>query len=473
MEMGWAVTGRHPYRPYPRSGRAYLVGYDLKHVGGVMWDKLSNPQAKFRRIRDEVTGQWRTYRPWTDSHRVHDAKPMPPIIPSRMIKKIAWNSLVKNIPDQVTLTNGWELSFFSGQSVPPRGADVDLVWFDEEIPNGEWYKEMTARLLDRNGSFYWTATPQSGGDQMLNLHQRCEEEATLPSHERLCEEFLLTLEDNPYIDQKEKDIFAAEWAHDPEEYAVRVKGEYKILGELVYPTWNRKRHGVPQFEIPSDWCRYAVIDPGFQVCAVLFIAVPPPRHVEAGRVYAYQELYIRNCDAAMFADRMKAAIEGQCIQAFIIDTKGGMRTDGTTGKSLMQAYSEAFRARGVTSVATGSGFIPGESGVDAGLDAVRQWLSHTLEDGKPRFQYFEGSCFNLDAEMRRYNRKRMQGVLIDAPNQVNNHLCDCMRYAALHGLKYVKPQPLRKRWVDWNNLLGTAPAQPTGIPLCAGPGRAK
>lgn len=474
VETGWALTGRHPYRQYPTKGRAYIVGYDLAHVGGVMWDKLSAPQMKFRRIRDLETKQWRAYQPWRDADREGEAEPMPPILPPRLIKNVAWNSLAKNIPEKVVLHNGWELQFFSGNSTPPRGADVDLVWFDEEIPNGQWYFEMAARLLDRSGCFFWTATPQTGGQQMLNLHVRCEEQALLPKDERQCEEFHLLLSQNPYIDQKEKDLLAAKYAHDPEEYAVRIEGEYKILGELVYPTWSHKQHGHAAFEVPADWCRYAVIDPGYATCAVLFLAVPPPRHVEAGRIYAYRELYIRNCDAAMFADKMKTVTEGEAIQAYIMDMQGGRRTDGATGQSLAQAYSEALKKRGVRSIGTGHGFLTADCDIDAGMDAVRQWLSYTLGDGRPKFQYFTGACYNLDAEMRRFVRVRKDGVLIDRTRRVNDHLCDCMRYAALHKLRYVKPQPLKpknNRYSKPTDPFGSKPAAPKGIYLTAGKAR--
>ena len=42
-------------------------------------------------------------------------------------------------------------------SEPPQGADVDLVWMDEEIRHEAWYAEMLARLTDRRGRLLWSA----------------------------------------------------------------------------------------------------------------------------------------------------------------------------------------------------------------------------------------------------------------------------------------------------------------------------
>lgn len=131
VEVARAVTGQDPFDKYPKqNGRAYCVARDLGELGQVMWPKLGKPGA-FKIIRDEVTNEWRAYRPWDprDHARRRDTKPAPHLIPPRMIKEIGWHNKKLGQPKMIRLYNGWEISFFSSEGVPPHGADIDLFFF--------------------------------------------------------------------------------------------------------------------------------------------------------------------------------------------------------------------------------------------------------------------------------------------------------------------------------------------------------
>jgi hypothetical protein len=452
FEIGWIVSNRHPYIKYPKKGKIIAVGKSVEHIGNVMWDKLTKEDSDFRRIRDLETGKWRSYRRFdaADKARFDETVPMTPIIPSRLIDgEPSWYSKKQQIPSHVRFKTGWELLFFTGGGSPPQGIAVDVVWFDEEIEKDQWYLEMAARVLRKRGKFFWSATAQAGGDQLWNLHLRALEEMGELSPS--VTEHPILLSDNKHVEQKLKDDLAKKYAHDPDAYRVRILGEYLITSFHIYPTFSITNHCIEPFEVPRDWCRYMIVDPGTVVCAVLFVAVPP----DGSHLYCYDELYIRDCDPQKFGERVKHKTDGQTFQSFIIDDNGSRRTDSSSGTTVRQVYADILKSLKIKSRATGSSFELGASNVTAGLENVRTALhpKDKSKDGKPYIQIFN-HCHNLMEEFPRYHKKRNKttGTLMEEPVQKHNHLLDTLRYAVMHGCRYVKPDPVKhtsngkKRW---------------------------
>lgn len=439
VEVARAVTGNDPYNKYPKEGgRWFCVGKDLAHIGQVMWRKLGRAGA-FKIIRDYNTDNWRSYRPWdpSDAARASSARSAPPLIPPRMIKEIAWENKKEGIPNVVRMHNGWEISFFSSLGKPPQGSDINGWWFDEEIVDGDWFPEMSARVLDHEGYGVWSATPQAGTDQLYELHKRSEQERETMG-QPLVEEFLVLLNDNPHISEKAKREFAANLSE--EDYRVRVGGEFAITSARVYPEFHKTKHVVPYFPIPPEWTRYAVVDPGHQICAVLFAAVPP----DEKHVYLFDELYIRECNANLFGEHMARKTAHQTFQAFIIDAHMAIATQVGVGRTVEQQYQQALLENKVKSVSTGHGFIYGSDDITAGVLAVHDLL-RLREDGTPKLQLLEGMCPNFIHEVERYNRKRDKFGVMDKPDQRRHSHCqDCCRYLALFRPRYVKPVKVKQ-----------------------------
>lgn len=437
VEVARAVTGQDPFGKYPKeNGRCFCVGKDLRHVGDVMWRKLSRAGA-FKMIRDQGTGVWRAYRPWStvDAARAHEAKDAPPLIPPRLIKKIAWELKAENIPALVTLTTGWELSFFSSLGKPPQGSDISLYWLDEEVVDEEWVPELSARILDRRGRGLWSATPQAGTDQLYELHEVAERERGEPNPS--VEEFVALLSDNPHFAEADKLAYAATLGE--EDLQVRVGGEFALIAQKIYPEFNMFRHGEDYREIPASWTRYAAIDPGHQVCAVLFAAVPPPQEC-GSQVWLIDELYLRRCDAATFGEEFKRKVANQPqFHAFVIDPNMCKFTEMGIGRSVGEQYSDALRERGIRCTTTGSYFSLGCDDVKAGILAVHGMM-RARADGSIRLRVLRGMLPNFEYEVKRYHNKRVKGVLVDAPeNRKASHTLDCLRYLALYDPAWVKP----------------------------------
>lgn len=437
VEVARAATGQCPQeRRYPLTdGRAFLVGKDQRHCGAVMGRKLLRAGA-FKIIRDEVTGAWRAFRPWRseDRARESEARAAPPLIPRRFIRQIAWENKAESIPAVVTLHNGWELNFYSSLGKPPQGSDLDLAWMDEEIVDEDWVPEMSARLLDRKGKLLWSATPQAGTDQLYDLHEKAEEERKKSKPD--IEEFLILLDDNPHIGDEEKRLFVEGLSE--EERKVRHGGDFALLSYKVYPEFSMHLHGVDYQDIPHNWCRYMVVDPGHRVCACLFAAVPPP---EVGDfIYLYDELYLRESNAATFALNVSYKAANQKFQGFIIDPNAAVYTDMATGKSVGQQYSEALAERKIFSVATGNNFILAGDNIDAGTLAVRNLLRRRDNNTPPKLRVLRGVLPNFEWEIKRYHMLRVKGVITDKPDQKkNNHLVDTLRYLAMCNPRYITP----------------------------------
>lgn len=439
IELARAVTGQDPHGKYPkRDGRAYVVGYDGKHISKVMWPKLAKSGA-LKIIRDEVTGRWRTFDPSIDAARVKLVKQCPPLIPPRYIKEISWESKKEGLPRHVKLVTGWEIDFFSSMGKPQKGSDIDVCWFDEEIEDADWYPEMAARLVDRSGRFFWTATPQAGTEELYRLHERAEEQRFLPF--KTTEEFVILLDDNKYITQEQKRQFAEKMSE--EERLVRIQGEFAFSSFRVFPEFDKGLHCRDYFDIPKSWTRYLSVDPGRQVCAVLFLAVPRPD--EGDFVFCYDELYIQGCDAETFGEKMAHKCAGQIFEAFLIDHQGGRVVEMGSGASVESQYSDALRKRKLASIVTGAGFAWGAPDPKAGVEAVRQWLkprhAEQARDRMPKLQIFPDKCPNLIEEIKHYRYKRVSRIITDDPESRGRvHQMANLRYLAMYNPKWVRPR---------------------------------
>jgi hypothetical protein len=443
-EVAAAITNQDPYGKYPDRGRAIFVGKDLIHCSKVMYRKLFKPGA-FRIIRDQVTGEWRAWNPATDADREYLAEDAPPLVPSRYLSKdaISWENKREEIPRSIRLPTAWECTMFSGEGEPPQGWDVDLIWLDEEIPHPRWFSEMIPRLVDRGGRLIWSATPQAGTHHLYELSERADDEADDP--DARCRKFFVNIFSNTYISEKKRNDFIADLGDDEDEIRVRVHGDFALAGMRIYPDFAPKgAHGCDPFIVPEEWCRVVSVDPGRQRGACLIGAISPPHQPEfGGQVVIYDELYIKNCNAKLFAKRLKEKLGQQNVHYWIIDHHGGRSTQIGSGKTVESEYREAMLAEKLDSNGF-KGFIWGNDDLDGGIEAVRTSLH--IHGGRCRLKVMREKTPWLIWEMSRYCNKKItaHNIVTDKPEKRHDHLCDALRYILSHPLRYVKP-PLGKQ----------------------------
>ena len=463
VEIARAVTNQDPYEKYGDSGKFILVGRDLTHCSKVFYENLFLPGA-FKVIKDLETGKLRGYRPNDpeDQKRQAEAKDAPPLIPARFYdySQIAWENKKDSIPKTIPLKNGWTLYFFSGLGGPPQGWKVKGVAFDEEIEHPRWYPEMAMRLPDqrvvdpvtrkvRNGKFIWSATPQAGTQQLYDLKIRGDD--CFGDPKPVIENFMFTMLMNPYLDDAAKAEAMEKLKDNEDEAAVRIHGQFALLGTRVYPEFAPGGvHGCEPFDVPDDWTRYAFVDPGRQVCAVMFVAIPPPSSEWRGRKVIYDELYLKRCDAKIFASNFVARTNGHAIQKGIIDHRGGRLTEIGSGKTPEEQYVAALKAEGFRFVVGGCNFEWSSDDLVAGITAVHGML-HVV-DGKSEIVVMRNRVPKLLWEMDRYSYKKLpSGIVTDEPIKRRDHQCDNLRYMAQARLPYVKP-PKRARAKGYTTL---------------------
>lgn len=457
VEDAWAATGTHPVEGKYRKegGNLVIIGQNWKHIGLVVVPYLFRAGA-FKIIKDATTGLFRAFDPVADAARLKEAKPAPPLIPARMIKSFSWVLKSAGYLNSCELVNGWTIYCFSSEGDPPQGFQADRVHIDEDLGNEAWVPEMQARLADRKGLFNWSAMPHSKNEALIGLNERAEKAEEQGSND--IKRFVLRFLDNPHIDTDEKRKAIERWsAIGDDVLRQRSEGEFITDSILVYPNWNPSVHGLlrdglPNGQIPADWCRYAVIDPGHAITAVLFGAVPPDEKM----LLLYDELYIRNCNAIIFGQEFAKKAYGQQFHAFLIDAHGARLTDIGSGRSPQEQYTEQLAALNVRSRVTGHSFIPGSDDILSGLQSVRNMM-HIRPCGTPRLRYLRGVMPNLEREMKRYKKKvnyvAGTSVVTDEPNKRGEfHLVDCLRYLCSYDPSYHKPeQHVEEPWyIKWS-----------------------
>lgn len=327
----------------------------------------------------------------------------------------------------------WDINVREHHNYVYGGAVNHNCLFDEEVENEEWYPEATVRLASRGGFFIWSATPQAGTEQLLSLSEKAERDAERP--DRLVEEFVILLSENPHIAEADKRMMAEMLTED--QARVRIDGEFAAHGLRVFPDFQTTLHVRPAVRPEPHWTRYAAVDPGRQVCAVLFAAVPPPGE-QPFDVLLYDELYVRNSSAAKFGEAMKRKCQGQEFEAFLIDGHMGRQTEMGSGKTVERQYARALEEAGVKSRATGHGFRHGLDDVQAGIELVRGLLRVDGETGRPRLAVAD-NLPNFVREVKRYRYKRVGRVVTDEPESRGEvHLMATLRYLAGCGLKFKK-----------------------------------
>lgn len=300
-----------------------------------------------------------------------------------------------------------------------QGASVDLVWIDEE-PEVEVYDECYQRTVDCAGKILLTLTPltdiASGvrTPWVFDLHSEWKQGK---KGVHFCQ---LSVLDNPFVPEAEKEELKKKWAGHPEEGA-RLYGNFVQRSGLVYSMWKPSVHILNRFEPPKSWTRIVCIDPApTGITAALWCAVDP-----SGNIVFYREYYERDRIVSEHAKSIKIENSGDPIDFWLIDPKGGSQRNAETHKTIAQLYRE-------------HGLPVREVKVDEdyGVQAFREYLNSTVTEGSrhPRVQITD-QLPNFRFEIEHYvwaafTKGDMKGLSKEKPLKKNDHLLNCAQYIA-------------------------------------------
>ncbi|UCE38602.1 MAG: hypothetical protein JSW00_05065, partial [Thermoplasmata archaeon] len=366
------ALGVHPYRRTPKNATIWATANSWPLVGKLLWNE-----------------KIKSY------------------LPASQIYDINWHNKNAEIPSELRLVNGNKIEFKAGEQGRKafEGRAIDAYYQDEQIKSdseGIW-QEVQARLMDKNGFSAHSMTPII---PQAWLEERIE---GLPDTDDV---FYADLNDNRksrggYVDDKEIDLMISQWPIEVQE--TRIKGYFAAFAGAVYKTFSRKTHVIEPFEIPKDWPRYRAIDWGFNnpfVC--LWLARDPDR-----RWYVYAEHYQARETLAHHAERIKQISGNEKYRTTWADWDAQDRFE--------------FEKLGIPT-------IPAKKDIHLGIEAVQTALK-VQDDGKPRLFIFK-NCTHTIKEMTglKWSEGTESKDAKDKPLEVNDHTCDCVRYA-IYGIE--------------------------------------
>jgi hypothetical protein len=442
VEIIRACCGCDPYDKYPkRDGKVLCVGLDGDHLASPMFSKMYEPGA-IKLIRDEHTRLMRAVRPNPNDPTVLDPYDeaykekwvdAPPLIPKRLLESIAWEHKGKIIPRLVKFKTGWKQLWRSSKSDSPQGDWYNIGWFDEQLENEDFYRELNRGLMKagNQGFGIWSATPQTSNEQLLDLREKAEAGVKGVLAVRL------QLDDNPHISKESKKEF---WdTLSDEEREVCYFGQYAIVGRRIYGLFNiMGEHGCDPFPIPEDYTRYIILDPGQQYCGTLFAAVDP----DEKHVYIYDGFVLRHADAGKWGDMIAKRTGNIRYEAMIIDQQCGRQKTVGQARTVADHYFSSLKERNITPRISGemSGFHLGTNDVEARELALLDWMrvrGGPGVEGTCKVQIMRGVLDKLCKQIRRaqYERKRPE-----KRKTLEEDLLVCLEYLAGFQPYYFEPE---------------------------------
>lgn len=199
------------------------------------------------------------------------------IVDETFVKKNTWGS-IKYKAEDGTITEISFKSYDQGRRMF-QGAGVDLIWFDEEPPrdiweectvreegarqfvNNEWVEKSATSLLN----VILTMTPVNGMTWVYD-------ELFLATGNPSIRVMLASWQDNPWLSDEQRARMAGNLT--PEALQVRRDGKFTRMTGLVCSWFDRSVH-VQDFALDPQWSRYRILDPGFLMGCLLYVAVDP------------------------------------------------------------------------------------------------------------------------------------------------------------------------------------------------------
>lgn len=297
-----------------------------------------------------------------------------------------------------------------------QGTEQDVIWLDEEPPL-DVYSEALIRTMTTNGIVLLTFTPLRGLSDVVLSFMETSSSVKVSSSKFTV---VATWDDVPHLSEQSKEELLA--TIPPNERDARAKGIPVIGSGRIYPI-DIETCVVKDFPIPKHWAKAYGMDVGWNRTAVVWGALDR----DTDTLYIYSEHYQGEQEPMFHAAAIKS--RGEWMKG-VIDPASNGRSQ-LDGQKLFEIYSKE-----------GLKIYNADNAVEAGIYEVWQ----RFQTG--RLKIFK-SCSNLLKELALYHRDD-KGKIV----KKNDHLCDCLRYLCMNGVKFASTQlelvPRKDNVVNWN-----------------------
>jgi hypothetical protein len=194
---------------------------------------------------------------------------------------------------------------------------------------------------------------------------------------------------------------------------------------MAFPQWNRERHVVQPFEIPSHWLKWRATDWGFAspFCTLWLTKDPDTR-----RIYVYRELY-----AANLTDRQQArAIKDMSPEreGYFIHYADPSLWERKNREGQVFSTADEYKAEGVN-------LTKGDNDRLSGKRKVNNLLAD-LPDGEPGLQIFE-TCPHLIEQMGSLASDERNPEDVDTDQE--DHAFDTLKYGLTNERRAEQKKP--------------------------------
>lgn len=302
-----------------------------------------------------------------------------------------------------------------------EGWEGDLVWADEPFSQDKWVANMRG-LRKEHGLFLITMTAVREAwmlDEIVrNPH---------PSFASVTE---VPITANPTLSKEYIETFTA--ALDPKQRIARIEGKWLNLVGLVFPGFDKERHVIDAFEVPTDWPVVAVVDyhPSKEIAIGYYVWDP------FDRIYVIDETY-KNMSPEMVGDeiiRKKTANAWRLKEVFIDPLAKG---DMTYIKNRMFAdIPSAFNTLQERLWKHGVDLFVASRDRDSGIRNVEKML---VGPNQTPTLFFFNTLNKIEKEGHLWEIMRyVWEEDTNKPKDGNDHFMQTLNQATLAGTKYTK-----------------------------------
>lgn len=368
--------------------------------------------------------------------------------PHNTLRGGSWDKAWSEALHTLTFKNGSEIKFksFEEKLNTFGGANLDAVYQDEHGPES-YYKENRARLVDRDGYFVSTMTPEEGVTWE-------EDNVEDPPEGLTVDHWFFWTQKNPYLSKEGIRKFAAA-IKDPILREAKMKGLFVPLTGRVIASYNKNISIIPDRPLHPNAYRVFCIDLHTKTpSAAMWAAWEPSKGREGFELVVY-----RTAKMAYTVPQWKQFIQAQ-TGAEKIGYWFGDESERETGvkniydkDSIIAEFNK--ESDDCSIVIPIQPVSKGPGSFDAGIFKLRDMFMPDLT-GRPRVFIFEScnygiahingkACGSLPWELKRYSykkeRKADEESLREKVRKINDHLIDDLRYISMAGPMHVGTSP--------------------------------